>query len=166
MSVRRLVVAPIVVCALVSASAARATPNFPAVIATHLQLGAPPDCTLCHVGTPGRGTVTTPFGKTMLARGVHAYDESSLRTALDAISAEKKDSDGDGTSDVDELRAGQSPNGAGADVVTPEYGCATARSSAGEPWFVAGLTLVVWMLTRSRRRSHGPRRHPHGGLSS
>ncbi len=49
------------------------------------------------------------------------YDEAALRLALDALTAERKDSDDDGTPDIDELRAGDDPNsGAGGPAVTPD----------------------------------------------
>lgn len=143
--------------AALAAPAARATPNFPDVVASHLELAAPPDCILCHAGPPGRGTVTTPFGTTLRSRGAQAYDEGALRLALDALAAEKKDSDGDGTSDIDELRSGGDPNGgAGAEAIVPEYGC---RASPGRSDDRAGVALVaaVFAIALRRRRAACPR---------
>jgi hypothetical protein len=134
-----------------SGSVVRATPNFPDAVATHLGMSASPDCTLCHAGTPGRGTVTTPFGTTLRSRGAQAYDEASLRLALDALSAEKKDSDGDGTSDIDELRAGQDPNGSGGDVVKPEYGCTAGPRTPKSGSLAAPLLLLAATLSIRRR---------------
>lgn len=141
------------------AAPAYATPNFPGVVASHLQLDAPPPCTLCHSGTPGRGTVTTPFGTTLRKRGLTAYDEASLGNALDAIDAENKDSDGDGVPDVKELRAGEDPNvgaGGATSELVPEYGCAVGRELRGgrgapSAWLLA--LLVFALRTRQRRRA-------------
>ncbi|MBX3210692.1 MAG: hypothetical protein KF850_01520 [Labilithrix sp.] len=140
-----------------SARTARATPNFPDVVASHLALDAAPPCTLCHVGTPARGNVTTPFGATLRSRGAVAYDEAALRLALDALAAERKDSDGDGVPDIDELRAGDDPNGAPGAVTTPEYGCAIGRASAAAGSGTAavaalGLALALVGTRRARRR--------------
>ena len=136
---------------------ASATPNFPGVVQQHLTLGAPPACTLCHVGTPALGTVTTPFGVTLRSRGARAYDESAMRTALDALSAEKKDSDADGVPDIDELKAGSDPNtGSGEEVVVPEYGCRAATAgipgdSRGRPVIGLGAALLMLVIRRRAR---------------
>jgi hypothetical protein len=127
---------------------ALATPTFPEVIAQHLGLATAPDCTLCHNGTPGTGTVTTPFGKAMRSRGVHAYDEDSVVTALDALAAEKTDSDGDGVPDIDELKAGTSPNGGS---ITPEYGCALAPGAGGPSASLAAIVVAASLLAARRR---------------
>lgn len=132
---------------------AHATPNFPAVVQSKLKLADAPDCTLCHAGAPGRGTVTTPFGETIRSRGAIAYDENALKTALDAISAEKKDSDKDGVPDVDELAASTDPNAAaGVTVIVPEYGCGVGRGHAtsGSGWLVGVIALLL--LARAARR--------------
>ncbi|APR81600.1 Hypothetical protein A7982_06949 [Minicystis rosea] len=147
-----------VLAILVAAPAiARATPNFPNALATHLDLAEAPACTLCHDGPTQRGTVTTPFGTSMRARGLQAYDEMSLQNALDALSGEKTDSDGDGTSDVDELQKGSDPNvpeGGSADggpvaiPITAEYGCSVPRGEGPQSTAVMFLLLAVVLLTR------------------
>jgi hypothetical protein len=145
-SLRRASVAAVVFATVAAVLAfspsARATPNFPGAVKAHLQLAAEPACTLCHAGPPGRGTVNTPFGKTMRSRGLVAYDDASLRTALDALAAENKDSDGDGVPDIRELKEGTDPNAGpgGSDDVTPEYGCAVARTRAGR----SRSSLAIW----------------------
>jgi len=146
---------------LLVASPALATPTFPDVAAQHLGLVTAPSCTLCHVGQTARGTVNTPFGTTMRSRGLVAYDEASLRRALDALAAEKKDSDGDGTSDIDELRTGGDPNAGasgpgGEDVIAPEYGCGVSagrrvRDASSNGFVVASIGIAV-VLARGRRR--------------
>lgn len=142
-------------CALTAVpGVARATPNFPAAVASRLGLASQPDCTLCHVGQPARGTVTTPFGTTLRSRGAKAYDEASVNTALDALAAEQKDSDGDGASDIAELKAGEDPNlGAGESAVVPAYGCATG-GTPDEGAVGAGI-LVALTLFATRKRPQG-----------
>lgn len=134
-----------------------ATPNFPAVVESELNLVARPGCELCHSGgVTGRGTVNTPFGKSMRDRGLSASNEASLKTAIAALTAEKTDSDGDGKGDIDELKADEDPNvssaGGGTPVEAPEYGCigrvgAASNASRGIALLVLGLGLVL------RRRS-------------
>lgn len=137
------------------APAAHATPTFPATLAAHLGLSSAPDCSLCHTATPQRGNVTTPFGTSMRERGLRAYDEASLRTALDALAAEKKDSDGDGAPDIDELKAGTNPNGGAGETIVPGYGCGlVGRDSSRSAWWlvIASVGLVALRAARVRAR--------------
>jgi hypothetical protein len=100
--------------ALSVASRASATPNFPAAIQQDLGLSSAPDCTLCHNNELGGvGTVTTPFGKNMVERGLIAFSTSSLQTALDAMEAEHVVSAGGCLPDIEELKAGRNPNDPG-----------------------------------------------------
>ncbi len=142
-------------CVVLVAPAARATENFPGVIATKLGVSAPA-CTICHTSNAGgRGTVTTPFGVSLRSRGAVAYDEAALATALDALAGENKDSDGDGTGDIAELRAGGDPNvgAGGGDTIVPEYGCSASPSRAADPFaFVAAAAVASVLLGRRRRR--------------
>lgn len=149
---------------LFAGTTASATPTYPDVIHTTLSTPNTPDCAICHVGTPGTGTVNTAFGKTMRSRGLLANNEGSLKSALQAITAEKKDSNGDGVTDIDALKAGQDPNGGatsadgGSNSTTPEaiqYGCARVSPKAtpdGESAFVTvGLLGLVAVLVRRRQ---------------
>ncbi|ATB39641.1 hypothetical protein CYFUS_005086 [Cystobacter fuscus] len=142
---------------LLGATAARATPGFPPVIRTELGLSTQPSCAVCHQGNPAVGTVTTPFGASLRARGLVFYDDASLRKALTALDTEKVDSDGDGTPDTEELKAGRDPNksdgaspggepGGGNALPDPSYGCGAA------PGAPVGLLLGgLWLLRRRRR---------------
>lgn len=145
--------------ALLGARTAGATPNYPPEIKTHLMLVSQPPCAVCHQnGVTGLGTVTTPFGTSMRARGLQANNTGSLDTALDALSAEGTDSDGDGTGDIAELVAGSDPNTAGgsnASALTPTYGCGGSDLSApANPSAVAGTlgALGLFGLTILARR--------------
>lgn len=142
---------------LLVARTASATPEFPDVIAEHLELASPPTCDLCHTGSQARGTVRTPFGVSMRSRGAQAYDNDSVRTALDALAAENKDSDGDGMGDITELKEGSNPNGSG-DTVKPEYGCAVPHVPAGLGWEHAAALGTVLLLGLRRRGRAGGRR--------
>jgi hypothetical protein len=145
---RRLVLA----LAVLAGGLAHGSSIYPPEVRAHLSLGYTPACTLCH-NTPsgGFGTVTTPFGKSMMARGLVAQNLSSLDTALDALAAEHTDSDGDGVSDIDELKAGSDPNVAGGGAVTPPtYGCFDVSGQPATPLALLPL-LLAWLLFRVRR---------------
>lgn len=142
------------------AAPAWATDEFPPAIAARYSLGAEPLCQLCHTnGITIRGTVTTPFGSAMLARGLTPNDVASLNTALDALTTEQVDSDGDGVIDVEELAAGTDPNtvpggtgggtGGGTNVGPLRYGCGAA--------VVPELLLLAGLVPLLRRRSRSPR---------
>jgi len=158
--VRSLLVITVALLALaITPGVARATPNFPPAIQSALGAVSAPDCSVCHVGRTGRGTVNSAFGSAMRSRGLVAYDEASLRRALQAMEAEKIDSDGDAILDVDALRAGKSPNPAGADGIdiepeAPAYGCvgrvAPIRSPRGVPLALAALFASFIVTRRSR----------------
>lgn len=155
-SERSLVSGGVVVALVLFAGSAGATPNFPGAIQEHLSLSGAPACTTCHVGTPARGTVNTAFGTTMRSRGLVAYDEASLDTALDALAAEQKDSDGDGTADIRELTDGTDPNagaGGSGDPV-PDYGCAAAprRACSGSLLVALGALVTIARLVRRRTK--------------
>ncbi len=132
------------------AAPAVASTNYPTVIETYLSLSnpIPESCSLCHTnGATGVGTVNTPFGKSARAKGLVSGNDAKLRQVLDALVADHTDSDGDGVSDIDELKAGTSPNVAGTSTpVAPlKYGCGAQVAPGG----VAGF--LAWLLLRRRR---------------
>ena len=139
--------------AVLAAGLAHASSIYPPEIRTHLSLSYTPDCTVCHdVPTGGFGTVTKPFGRSMMARGLVAQNLGSLDTALDALAAEKTDSDGDGVPDIDELKAQTDPNVAGGGAVAPiSYGCFDVSGQGGSPLALlpVGLALLVFRLRGS-----------------
>ncbi len=150
--------------AVALAALANATPSYPGVLQTELSMaGQPPGvCAACHRnGSTQNGTVTTPFGKSLRDNGLVANDEASLRRALTAIEAANTDSDGDGCTDIAELKAmplptnpnrrgdcgsttGAAGSGVEEDVGPLRYGCGADVA----PGLVVGLALVVLALRR------------------
>lgn len=138
--------------ALLAGGMAHGSSIYPPEVRSHLSLSYTPACTLCHeTESGGFGTVTTPFGKSMMARGLVAQNLASLDTALDALSAEHTDSDHDGVPDIDELKAQTDPNVAGGGSVTPpSYGCFDASGQSSSPLALSPLVLA-WVVLRARR---------------
>lgn len=142
-----------------STRAADAKPEFPRNIEKHLALGYEPGCSLCHDrASIGGSTVRTPFGLSMRAHGFKG-GKSDLLPALDALDAEKIDSDADGVDDVDELRRGSDPNSpadAGA-VVDPAYGCgarvARGRTRRSDAALLGAALVALAHRVRRRRRA-------------
>jgi len=138
---------------------ASATPEFPDAIASFVGADIAPECTICHDNpNGGRGTVTTVFGSYMRSRGLSAYDDASLETALQAAQGERHDSDGDGITDVDALAQGLDPNGENAGPAA-SYGCAVspAQGASGgldsQAWVWLGLLAFVFWRSRVRGRA-------------
>lgn len=99
-----------VIC--LAASPAYATPEFPAVVKAELELDFTPACNMCHVGKPGPGTVTSAFGTAMRERGLVPFDEETLEAALAKVGEDAVDSDANGVTDIDQIKAGLNPNDA------------------------------------------------------
>lgn len=157
---------------------AHASPDYPGALSQHLGISWVPDCTVCHTNdSGGKGTVTRPFGLSMMAHGLVSASEPALFAALDAMSADGTDSVCDGTPDIADLKAGRDPNvrdsdgGSAADCVqtllTPRYGCGAhvagpGPESEGSLVGTCGLLLGLAALTLARRpraaaRSFTPR---------
>jgi hypothetical protein len=147
-TLRRLVLAT----ALLAGCLAHASSIYPPEIRAHLGLSYTPDCSVCHAnGQTGFGTVTTPFGTSMRSRGLVSQNIASLDTALDALAAERTDSDHDGVPDIDELEAGSDPNVAGGgSVPPPSYGCFDVTGQAASPLALLPVALAL-LLLRARR---------------
>ena len=132
-----------------------------------------PQCIVCHQTNAGGGP-TTAFGTNLLLHGLRADPTDpvvdKVKAYFDAVAAAKAtggmpngDSDGDGVSDEDELKAGDLPGVAGpagdnllcADI---KYGCAGGRIAPAPPRidsvgvFSAGLVVVGFAAMRRRRR--------------
>ncbi len=99
--------------ALASSLTASASSLYPTTVKTKLGLADFPDCSLCHLnGITGTGTVNTPFGKSMRTIGgaQGGSQTAKIEAALATLEAMGTDSDGDGTPDIAELKAGRDPN--------------------------------------------------------
>ena len=136
-------------------SLARAKSEFPSEIKNSYGLAYDVPCSVCHIkGNVGSATPITPFALSLRARGLTSSNQS-LSNALSKLQADGVDSDGDGVSDVEELKAGTDPNSsANASIVNdqePGYGCGgTAPHGRSTPG-MAGLLGLVWLMLRRRR---------------
>jgi hypothetical protein len=144
-----------------SALSASASPTYPEALAGQLELACPPACTLCHDTMEGGPlTANRPFGIAARRLGLFSGNTEQLLQVIAQMEANGTDSDGDGTGNVAELRAGGNPNDPGTTPLgcyTPPAeedggGCATGGSTghAGLSLF-AGL-LIVGMVLRRRVR--------------
>jgi hypothetical protein len=143
---------------LAQTQTANASTEFPPVIADTLGITSQSACTICHAtDLGGYGTVVKPFGIYMRSRGLKAHNADSLRGALAAMIAEKHDTDENGQTDEDALKAGADPNPPiNPDVSEPiQYGCfriATHRPESGLGWFAFGAAALLWLRRAQRRR--------------
>ncbi len=145
----------LIASAVCLARSARATPNFPGAVQRDLGASQAPACSICHLcGTTGRGTVNTPWGIAMRARGLVEFDEASLSVALVAMERDRVDSDGDGVIDVDAVRMGEDPNPGGLcdqeDDTIPKYGCVGRISPAPPPQGTSAWILLAALLVARR----------------
>lgn len=143
---------------LFASPAAQASSAYPGAIATKYSVAAP-QCTLCH-NTPagGSGTAVQPFAAAMRGKGLTGGGATDLLQTL--LDANTDDTDGDGVSDVDEIKAGGDPNvSGGTPVEPPSYGCIEQNGSIAGPrsqsprlasMAVAGL-LAGFLFFRRRR---------------
>ena len=154
-------------------SIAQASPSYPSQLRDALGLMYTPSCTLCHSQVPdaaAAGLVDTPFGKSMVARGLlcaPTFDgdaganadagtiDPTLLAALAAMRRDGVDSDGDGAQDLDELSWGADPNvfdGFHSNpMAPPHYGCEMGRRSGSNSaaWFTL-LGIAAMMAARRR----------------
>ena len=152
----------VVVLVALSAAPARAERQFTRVIASDLQLGYEPPCSVCHLtNKTGSPTVTTLFAYALRDRGL-ASDRQSLTLALTRLADDQADSDGDGVADVVELKNATDPNSkANASLISvadPSYGCAISPPSRGPSLALLsalGLTAAgLGSVRRSKRARH------------
>jgi hypothetical protein len=149
---------------------ASASPSYSRVLSSSLDLPCEPSCTLCHT-TPAGGfaTANTKFGVNM-RRMFHAAccDGEMMRAIAEQLEASGLDSDGDGLTDVDELRATTDPNNAEIDAelaceAPPDSGCAlvgAGRKQSGGALIVllALIALPTWSRLRRARTGKSPKR--------
>lgn len=85
-----------------------ASPAYAYVLLSAFDFGGCPSCHTNQAG--GLGTVTKPFGISMMGLGLKANDTTSLYEALTELETSGIDSDGDTYADFDELSPDGDPN--------------------------------------------------------
>ncbi len=146
-------------------STAAASPPYPVTIQLYAKLAKAPDCVLCHRDdNGGAGTVVRPFGRTLMHLGATgANNIGALNAALKTDEADHLDSDGDGATDIQELRAGTNPNiGSSGQEATPDFplpetGCALAAGGSRPLPVTIGAAFTGFALLRRR---FGSRKRP------
>ncbi|HTA88460.1 MAG TPA: thrombospondin type 3 repeat-containing protein [Polyangiaceae bacterium] len=138
-------------------SPAQAKPEFPSEIQSDLKLSYLVPCSVCHIeDNTGSSTPITPFALALRARGLSG-DNGSVGTSLALLAADGVDSDGDGVTDIAELKAGTDPNSsANASLINdqePGYGCGgsppTGRSEGGPA--IGSALALAWLFVQRRR---------------
>jgi MYXO-CTERM domain-containing protein len=91
------------------ATPAKASIAYAYLLSSEFDFGG--GCPSCHTNEAGGlGTVTKPFGKTMMKLGLVANNTDSLYEAVVLLSTSNDDSDGDTIADFDELSPDGDPN--------------------------------------------------------
>jgi hypothetical protein len=131
---------------------ALATPEFPGVLETALDMPCAPPCAVCHWGSPGSGTATSPLARALVRRGLRASDRGSLEASLLALEDDAVDGDADGLTDVEELSVGTDPNPGGesfCETPPPQWGCLDHARGGRSGWGATlGGLLLLMALTR------------------
>ena len=139
-----------------------ATPNFPTALQNYLALSQEPDCQVCHSASDATGNnADTPFALSLRSYGLLPFSTASLETAIEGMLRDRVDSVGDGTPDIDDLRAGANPNLPQATVQAPpperdlpSYGCTVTRE--GYPVRFANILAfyVLCALFMARKQTY------------
>lgn len=150
-----LTLASLVFIGLARPAIAQAVEEFPGQIQSDLSLSYQVPCSVCHIkGNTGASTPIAAFALSLRSRGLQG-EPSSLLTALSRSESDGVDSDGDGTPDIAELRAGTDPNSsANASIVNdqePGYGCGGSAPHGRSGPAAAGIFGLGWLLIRRHR---------------
>jgi hypothetical protein len=153
---------------------AQASSDYPAALAAAIAEQYPdavkcvPLCTACHLTTVGGPGMMNKFGMSLESIGGLLPGNAALvAPAFKRLAMVDPDSDGDGTHDIEEITAGDSPSlafpdGQGQFCSDIKYGCG-AHIAAAPPVDRMGLLsagLVVLGLALSRRRRGASHRRP------
>jgi len=152
-------------CTVVSRSAA-ASPTYPPFLANAVTEEIPdaphcaPQCTACHLTTEGGFGTLNKFGHNLQMIGglLPGGSQADVSHALKVLAAADPDSDGDGTKDIEEIKAGDSPALAAPSGVAQwcpdiRYGCG-ARIAAAPPaddrrgLFSVGFVVLGLVIAR------------------
>lgn len=149
---------------LVAALPAQASPNYPDII--DMQLGtncaSPTRCLICHISAAGgEGTAKKPFAVTLQSYGLtKGKSGRQLTMALMGL-PDDVDSDGDGTTDKEELLACMNPSGAEISE-GPGFGCGAELvappSGSDGPLMLLSLATSATLLGLARASSRSPGR--------
>jgi hypothetical protein len=99
----------VVACLSLIPRPAAASIDYPALVKSYwgvkkLPVAGADGCPLCHTTDPGMlGTANQKFALTLKSFGLQPLNDNALRAALDKNKSKMIDSDGDGTSDYEEL---------------------------------------------------------------
>jgi MYXO-CTERM domain-containing protein len=130
---------------------ASASTGYPAEIQAQLQLTYTPGCSICHSdGDTDAGTVTTPFGTTLVTFGlVGGNNLPSLDGALEGL-------EGEHSPYIGYLQEGLDPNNPNTGSTPPlAYGCSTTgHSPSAHAAALLLLALGLLFLSHSRRLSN------------
>jgi hypothetical protein len=147
---------------------AAADPAAPAFVQERFGLPCTPECTLCHATISGGfGNKRMVNGKSFIDAiekcGFVPTDQSTWPTSFQACETNPMfitDTDGDGTPDMQELRAGTDPSDPTPDAQVcgggPSYGCvrvARGTSVDGFALMTSGAVLLAGIALMRRRRS-------------
>ncbi len=138
-------------------SRARASPAFPSVVKEVVGVSA--GCATCHVESDAEPGKLTLFGASLSSRGAVAKDENALRAALDRLRSDRFDSDGDGTSDIDEIRRSSDPNVPDRPLTEPiaiSYGACNSTPEGRRDMPCGVLVLGCLAALARRLRSVAP----------
>lgn len=148
------------------ADRAAASPSYSDVVKRTFDMECAPSCLLCHTKEQGGfATANTKLGITLRRElDAECCNDQQLAGILEELAQAAFDSDGDGTSDADELRAFRDPNEVDSADAPSELTCRPSSASGcatlvqpGTPrllWSAGGLLLLaVWSLRRYQRRA-------------
>jgi hypothetical protein len=159
------------------ARTAQASTNYPPALAAAIAKMYPtakaaqcvPACTACHLTTAGGPGMMNKFGLSLESFGLLPGNPALIENAFTMLATADPDSDGDGTADIEELQAGDSPSLAfpdGVEQFCPDikYGCGAHIAAAPPPpvdrlgLFSAGLVVLGFAFARRRRSAARTRR--------
>jgi hypothetical protein len=148
--------------ALAVPATAFASPAYSPTLRRVFELPCDPSCLVCHTKPEGGfASANTKLGITLRREfDLQCCDTRSLETSLAALETTAVDSDGDGASDAQELRAMTDPNlpdEAGVELACEPAqsadGCAVrSRAGSSVAGWLGGLLACAALVLRARRR--------------